>query len=123
MFNTSFISGIIPQEWKLASVVPVHKKGDKDNVENYRPISLISLVMKVFERCIQRELFSVCEQLLDPRQHGFVNNRSCTTQMIPFTNDLAITLNNKSRCDIVYFDFAKAFDSVSHDLILQKLKN
>ena len=66
-FNTSFISGIIPQEWKLASVVPVHKKGDKDNVKNYRPISLTSLVMKVFERCIQRELFSVCEQLLDPR--------------------------------------------------------
>ena len=123
MFNTSFISGIIPQEWKLASVVPVHKKGDKDNVENYRPISLTSLVMKVFERCIQREFFSVCEQLLDPRQHGFVNNRSCTTQMIPFTNDLAITLNNKFRCDIMYFDFAKAFDSVSHDLILQKLKN
>ena len=94
MFNTSFISGIIPQEWKLASVVPVHKKGGKDNVENYRPISLTSLVMKFFERCIQRELFSVCEQLLDPRQHGFVNNRSCTTQMIPFTNNLAITLNN-----------------------------
>ena len=111
MFNTSFISGIIPQEWKLASVVPFHKKGDKDNVENYRPMSLTSLVMKVFERCIQRELFSVCEQLLDPMQHGFVKNRSCTTQMIPFTNDLAITLNNKSRCDIVYFDFAKAFVS------------
>ena len=61
MFNTSFISGIIPQEWKLASVVPVHKKGDKDNAENYRRISLTNLVMKVFERCIQRELFSVCE--------------------------------------------------------------
>ena len=94
-----------------------------DNVKNYRPISFTSLVMKVYECCIQRELFSVCEQLLDPRQHGFVNNRSCTTQMIPFMNDLAITLNDKSRCDIVYFDFAKAFDSMSHNLILQKLNN
>ena len=123
MFNTSYVSGIIPEEWKLASVVPVHKKGEKDNVENYRPISLTSLVMKVFERCIQREFFAVCPPLLDPRQHGFVNYKSCTTQMIPFTNDLALALNNKSRSDIVYFDFAKAFDSVSHDLILHKLKN
>ena len=79
--------------------------------------------MKVFERCIQRELFAVCAPLLDPRQHGFVNDKSCTTQMIPFTNNLALALNNKSRSDIVYFDFAKAFDSVSHDLILHKLKN
>ena len=123
MFNTSYVSGIIPEEWKLALVVPVHKKGEKDNVENYRPISLTSLVMKVFERCIQRELFAVCAPLLDPRQHGFVNYKSCTTQMIPFTNDLALALNNKSRSDNVYFDFAKAFDSVSHDLILHKLKN
>ena len=60
--------------------------------------------------------------LLDNRQHGFLNDRSCTTQMIPFTNDLALVLNNRSRADVIYFDFAKAFDSVSHDLILQKLK-
>ena len=60
---------------------------------------------------------------MDPRQHGFVADKSCTTQMIPFANDLALAINNKSRTDIVYFDFAKAFDSVSHDLILHKLKN
>ena len=91
----------------LASVVPVHKKSEKDNVENYRPISLTSLVMKVFERCIQRELFAVCAPLLDPRQHGFVNYKSCTTQIIPFTNDLALAINNKSRSDIVYFDLPR----------------
>ena len=99
MFNTSYVSGIIPEEWKLASVVPVHKKGEKDNVENYRPISLTCLVMKIFERCIQRELFAVCAPLLDPRQQGFVNYKLCTIQMIPFTNDLTLALNNKSRSE------------------------
>ena len=122
LFNLSFVTGCIPPDWKLASVVPVFKKGDKGSVENYRPISLTSLVMKVFERCIKTALFSVCEDVLDPRQHGFLNNRSCVTQMVPFVHDLATNLNDKIRTDIIYFDFAKAFDSVSHDLILRKLK-
>ena len=122
LFNLSFVTGSIPADWKLASVVPVHKKGDKAMVENYRPISITSLVMKVFERCIRKELFLACEEKLDPRQHGFVNGKSCTTQMVPFTNNLALALNNKSKMDIIYFDFAKAFDSVSHDIILHKLK-
>ena len=61
--------------------------------------------------------------MLDTRQHGFLNDRSCETQMIPFIQDLTLSLNDKCRTDIIYFDFAKAFDSVSHDLILEKLKN
>ena len=60
---------------------------------------------------------------MDPRQHGFVNDKSCTTPMVPFVNDLALAINDQSRVDIIYFDFAKAFDSVSHDLILHKLKH
>ena len=123
MFNISFVTGSIPNEWKLASVVPVHKKDEKGSVENYRPISLTSLIMKVFERCIRKELLNSCEKLIDPRQHGFTNAKSCSTQMVPFTYDLTLTLNNKSKVDVIYFDFAKAFDSVSHDLILKKLKH
>ena len=122
LYNISFVTGCIPYEWKLATVVPIQKKDDKGCVENYRPISLTSLVMKVFERCIKKELLATCEPCLDPRQHGFVNNKSCTTQMVPFTHNLAFNLNNKEKTDIIYFDFAKAFDSVSHDLILDKLK-
>ena len=123
MFNISFVTGIIPDDWKLASVVPIHKKDEKGSVENYRPISLTSLIMKIFEKCIRQELSNACAELIDPRQHGFMNAKSCTTQMVPFTYDLALTLNNKAKCDVIYFDFAKAFDSVSHDLILKKLKH
>ena len=123
IFNIYFVTGSIPNEWKLASVVPVHKKDEKGSVENYRPISLTSLIIKVFERCIRKELLNSCEQLIDPRQHDFTNAKSCTTQMVPFTYDLTLTLNNKSKVDVIYFDFDKAFDSASHDLILKKLKH
>ena len=97
LFNISFVTGCIPDEWKLASVVPVHKKGDKGCVDNYRPISLTCLIMKVFERCIHLELYHACESLLDPRQHGFLIGKSCTTQMVPFIDELSLALNNKIR--------------------------
>ena len=123
LYNLSFVTGCIPPDWKLASVVPVFKKGDENSVENYRPISLTSLVMKVFERCVRTSLLTVCNDLLDPRQNSFLADRSCVTQMIPLTEDISMSLNEKSRSDIIYFDFAKAFDSVSHDLILIKLRD
>ena len=123
LFNLSFSQGQLPFDWKLANVVPVHKKGDKSNVENYRPISLTSLIMKVFEKCIRDELLSLCSHRIHPSQHGFLPNRSCTTQLIPFIDKISLGLNNNVRTDVVYFDFAKAFDSVNHDIIIHKLKH
>ena len=79
--------------------------------------------MKVFEKCIRKELCRACNPYLDRRQHGYINSKSCTTQLVPFTYDLASGLNNKAKLVIIYFDFAKAFDSVSHDLILKKLRD
>ena len=122
IFKTSYNTGQIPNDWKLANVVPVHKKGSKSSVENYRPISLTSLVMKIFEKIIRDEIMKKCEHLIKNNQHGFLPSKSCTTQMIPFTDSIAIALNEGLRTDVVYFDFAKAFDSVSHDIILDKLK-
>ena len=66
--------------------------------------------------------FKRCEHKLDKNQHGFLPDRSCDTQLIPFYDNLARTLNNGSRTDVIYFDFEKAFDSVNHDKILEKLK-
>ena len=122
LYNRCFHEGKIPKLWKLGSVVPVFKKGDKSSVENYRPISLTCLPMKIFEYCMRDLLMSKCSNLIDPRQHGFLPHKSCTTQMIPFTSELASILNNSSRIDVIFFDFAKAFDSVNHDIILRKLK-
>ena len=122
LYTKCFRTGSIPKLWKLGNVVPVHKKGDKSSVENYRPISLTCLPMKIFEYCVKDLLMSKCSHLLDDSQHGFLPNKSCNTQMIPFSSNLALALNSSSRTDVIYFDFAKAFDCVNHDLILQKLK-
>ena len=125
LFRLSYNSGCLPNDWKVAHVVPVHKKGCKDNVENYRPISLTSLVMKTFERILKQELLFHTAHLLDERQHGFLNNKSCTTNMVNFVDSVVISLNDVDTLstDIVYFDFSKAFDSVNHDRILKKLKD
>ena len=123
IFRASYNSGHIPEEWKLANVVPIFKKGDKASVENYRPISLTCLVMKVFERLVKEKLLSLTVDFLDPRQHGFLEQKSCTTNMVVFCDSLAMSLNENLLSHVVYFDFAKAFDSVNHDILLQKLKD
>ena len=122
IFKISYNMGQIPAEWKLANVVPVHKKGPKTAVENYRPISLTSLVMKVFEKIVRDELLAKCRDRLSHNQHGFLPQRSCTTQMVDYIDSLSTSINENIRTDVVYFDFAKAFDSVNHDIILMKLK-
>jgi hypothetical protein len=122
IFKISYNIGQIPEEWKLANVVPIHKKGPKASVENYRPISLTSLVMKVFEKIVRDELLAKCQHKINDTQHGFLPQKSCTTQMLNFTDSLVLSINDDVRSDVIYFDFAKAFDSVNHDIILQKLK-
>ena len=123
IFNKIFKTGKIPNKWKLANVVPIFKKGDKSSVTNYRPISLTSLPMKVLEYCIKDMIIIKCGHLIRDNQHGFSREKSCLTQLLPLIDKFSVALNNKSRVDIIYFDFAKAFDSVNHDLILAKLKN
>ena len=122
LFNLSFKTGSIPNEWKLAHVVPIHKKGEISDIENYRPISLTSIISKIFEKCIRDELLLQYHDLLHDNQHGFLPNRSCSTQLIPFARDIALGLNSNNLIDIIYFDFAKAFETVNHDIILEKLK-
>ena len=107
----------------MGHVVPIFKKGDKHEVSNYRPISLTSLVMKTFERIIKDEILNRVNGHIDDRQHGFLAKKSCSTNLVGLCDSLALSLNENICTDVIYFDFAKAFDSVNHDIILHKLKN
>ena len=78
--------------------------------------------MKTYEQVVRDKLLSICGHLIDDRQNGFMMNRSCCTQLVTFCDSLALSLNENIQTNVIYFDFQKAFDSVNHDIILEKLK-
>ena len=92
LFLMSFASGHIPVQWKQGNVVPVHKKGDKSQVSNYRPISLLCIVSKVMERYIYNNVFKVVEPIINTNQHGFMNGKSCATQLLTVYDEIGTTL-------------------------------
>ena len=121
LFNSSLAEGKLPTEWKDALVVLVHKKGTKEDVTNHRPISLLCVVSKVFERCIFKHFKDFLCPLFDNAQHGFLQGRSTVTQLLAFYHEIGQSLDKGLQSDIVYLDLAKAFDSVSHQRLLLKL--
>ena len=82
MFNRSLAEGYIPSDWKLANVVPVHKKDEKDHIENYRPISLLWVISKVLKRCVLNRIKVRLDELTSPCQHGFRTGRSCVSNLL-----------------------------------------
>lgn len=88
LLNLSLQTGKLPLEWKWSNIVPVFKKGDKSVISNYRPISLLSLVNKLCERCVLNKLVPSLLDLLSPKQHGFVPRKSCVTQLLTVLHDL-----------------------------------
>ena len=123
LFNKSLEKGLIPADWKQAEVVAVFKKGTKSDPGNYRPVSLTSVICKVLESFVRdaivkhmndHDLYANC-------QHGFRNKRSCATQLLEVMEILTDHIDQQESTDMVYLDFRKAFDSVSHERLLSKL--
>jgi hypothetical protein len=123
IYNTTLSTGTLPEEWKEANVVVIHKKGKKTDPSNYRPISLLPVCSKVLERCIYNKIIPHIRPLISKHQHGFLANSSTNTQLISFFNDINNILDEKDDIDLVYFDLSKAFDSVPHLPAITKLKS
>ena len=116
IFQASLDQGQAPDDWRLAYVTPLFKKGDKSRASNYRPVSLTSLCCKVVDHIIHSQVINHLEanNILVDEQHGFRKRRSCESQLITTVNDLAEGLNNKEQNDAITQDFSKAFDKVLH---------
>ena len=123
LHNLSLRLGVVPDEWKLAKIIPVHKKGEKQHVENYRPISLLSVLSKVLERCVLTKIRDHLLSLINKAQHGFIPGRSCTPQLLQVLHLIGSLLDSGKQTDVIYIDMSKAFDKVDDTALLYKLEH
>lgn len=124
IYNQSIKLGKIPTAWKLASVTPVFKnKGSKNDVSNYRPISLTSIVSRIMESIIRDGLMEYIKEknLLSPNQFGFVTGRSTVLQLLTVLDKWTKIIDDGNAIDVIFCDFQKAFDTVPHKNLLEVL--
>lgn len=121
IINLSLTSSTFPETWKSTKICPVHKKGSTSMVTNYRPIAIISNVAKIFETILHKHIYRQVKHLISPDQHGFVENRSTTTNLCCFSQFATEILDQRGQVDVIYTDFSKAFDRVDHGILLTKL--
>ena len=123
IINRSLIEGVFPSLLKTAKVVPVHKGGAKINIENYRPISLLSAISKIYEKVMYTRVYEFLSlnNILIENQFGFRKGRSCEQALLTAQNEISISLSKKQISLLILIDFSKAFDMVDHDVLLEKL--
>ena len=123
ILNLSLQSGSVPSCWKAANVTPVFKKGDKQDPNNYRPISVISTLGKILERVVYTRLLDHLNvhNILTPFQSGFRPNHSTEDVLLRTVEDWRFDVDRGKAVAAVFIDFTKAFDSISHSLLLRKL--
>ena len=124
IFKRSLEEGEIPKEWREASITPIFKKGSKLEASNYRPVSLTSVCCKVLEGIVRERITShlIKHKLISPSQHGFVKEKTCVTNLLECQHVVSGLLNENKSVDVLYTDFEKAFDKVSHTKLIIKLR-
>ena len=126
LFRKSLDTGrVVPDEWKCANISPVFKKGCRNAESNYRPVSLTSQVCKLFESIVRDGIVRHLENnmLIYDSQHGFRKRHSCLTNLLTFLDKVSGCLDSGENIDVVFLDFAKAFDKVPHKRLEKKLKS
>lgn len=125
IFKISLKYGVMPQDWKDANVTPLFKKGAKDKCENYRPISLTSVVGKMLESIVKDKFVEHLDRfkLLHDSQHGFRRGRSCLTNLLDLMESVTQQIDEGNPVDVIYLDFAKAFDKVPYKRLYKKINS
>lgn len=124
IFQKSLCNTVVPGDWRSANVTPIFKKGQRSRPENYRPVSLTSVISKVFETILRDAIVDHLKRhkLVKDSQHGFSKGRSCLTNLLIFLEKVTKYVDDGFPVDILYLDFSKAFDKVPHQRLLLKLR-
>jgi len=123
IFNKSYESRRLPLDWRSANISAIYKKGSKNDVSNYRPISLTSVSCKIFESILRDNIIKHFQvnKLFTSKQFGFIKGKSTVLQLPQILDDWALHLENGGQIDVIYTDFEKAFDKVPHKRLISKL--
>lgn len=122
LLNLSLSQCCFPSLLKLSRVCPLFKAGDKCDCQNYRPISILSCISKIFEKVLYKYIYNHVKTSITQHQHGFISKKSTSSNLLNFVEYTHEAFVNKFQVDAVYTDFQKAFDKVGHSIILHKLK-
>jgi hypothetical protein len=124
LINSSFSNGKFPDILKIAEVIPIYKTGAPNNVSNFRPISLLSPLSKIFEKCMVTRImdFLVKFSILSPVQFGFQSKKCTSDAVVKLVESIYESFNNKSHALSIFVDFKKAFDIVNHKILIRKLQ-
>lgn len=122
IFNKSVATNKFPEVWKIGFVTPIFKSGSKNDVTNYRAISILCAVSKIFERLMARAIFDHVKSKITSVQHGFFPKRSTESNLLEYMTHLTESSMNGGQVDAIYTDFSKAFDLVCHNTLIAKLE-
>ena len=123
IINLSFSNGSFPNELKIAKIIPIFKSGDKKHFSNYRPISVLSSISKIFERLAYNRLikFITKHDILYTNQYGFRQNHSTYMAALSLIDRISTGLDNKLTTAAIFIDLSKAFDTIDHSILMEKL--
>lgn len=121
IFNRSLATGVFPVQWKISYVSPVYKSGDINHIINYRPVSILSIIPKIFEGIVYKKISPLFKHFIINEQHGFMSSRSTTTNLLVLQHFILNAFKSNCQVDVIYTDFAKAFDKIDHNILIKKL--
>lgn len=124
IMNLSIEQGYFPDRLKLSLIKPLHKKGSKTNIDNYRPIALTPIISKIFEKVMSKRLLEFLDKykIIVNQQYGFRQNKSTTLAIYNLIKTVMTNLNNRIPSCAIFLDLSKAFDLVDHDILIEKME-